>query len=120
MELHERLAPASGPAGPLPPPDSFAEVKDRIHLEIIEELGRQIFGTQIDPVALRARVSAEVRSRLDQEPGLSREDRGRLADDLTADILGHGPLGASLPTERRDGSLPWLHRGQLRQVRARP
>jgi pilus assembly protein CpaF len=92
MELHERLAPTSGPAGPLPPPDSFAEVKDRIHLGIIEELGRQIFGTQIDPVALRARVSTEVRARLDQEPGLSREDRGMLADDLTADILGHGPL----------------------------
>src|SRR6202035_4170024 len=37
-------------------------------------------------------VIAEVRSRLDQEPGLSREDRELLAGDLAADILGHGPL----------------------------
>ena len=38
------------------------------------------------------RVQEELRERLDQEPGISREDRERLVDELTDDILGHGPL----------------------------
>src|SRR6516165_4551776 len=91
MELHERIGteapqPANGKVDP------FAEVKNRIHLGLIEELGRQIFNSAIDPKALRARVSAEIRSRLDEEPGISQEDRAELAAALTDDILGHGPL----------------------------
>ena len=91
MELHERIGteapqPANGKVDP------FAEVKNRIHLGLIDELGRQIFNSAIDPKALRARVSAEIRSRLDEEPGISQEDRAELAAALTDDILGHGPL----------------------------
>src|SRR5436305_15332304 len=91
MELHERIAteavePANGKIDP------FAEVKNRIHLALIDELGRQIFDSAIDPQTLRARVSAEIRSRLDEEPGISQEDRTELAGALTDDILGHGPL----------------------------
>ena len=41
---------------------------------------------------LRAKVTAEVVNRLGKEPGISHEDRERLAGELTADILGHGPL----------------------------
>jgi pilus assembly protein CpaF len=91
MELHERIAteavePANGKVDP------FAEVKNRIHLALIDELGRQIFNSAIDPQTLRARVSAEIRSRLEDEPGISQEDRIELAAALTDDILGHGPL----------------------------
>src|SRR5579871_3333233 len=88
MELHERLGSLDGIATV----DGFADVKNRTHLSIIEDLGRQIFNTEIDRGELTARVSAEVRSRLELEPGLSREDRERLSGELTADILGHGPL----------------------------
>ena len=91
MELHERLS-TSRPVAASFGPDPFAEVKNRIHLGLIDELGRQIFNSAIDPKALRARVSAEIRSRLDEEPGISREDRAELAAALTDDILGHGPL----------------------------
>jgi pilus assembly protein CpaF len=91
MELHERITqPADEIRHPLH--DPFAEVKDRVHLGLIEDLGRQIFNTEIDPKALRERVGAEIASRLNQEPGISREDREKLAAALVDDILGHGPL----------------------------
>jgi pilus assembly protein CpaF len=91
MELHERIPqPADEVKHPLV--DPFAEVKNRIHLGLIDDLGRQIFNTEIDPETLRARVSAEIATRLNQEAGISREDRAQLAVALTDDILGYGPL----------------------------
>jgi pilus assembly protein CpaF len=91
MQLHERLASSTG--GDLQRlRDPFAEVKNRIHLGVIEDLGAQIFTADIDPIALRPKVLEEIRSRLDQESGISREDRERLVEELTDDIMGHGPL----------------------------
>jgi pilus assembly protein CpaF len=98
MELHERIAQHSGPE-----PDllavPFSEVKNRIHLELIEELGRRLFNTEIDQRALRERVQAEVAERLEAEPGISRDDRERLVAELTDDVLGHGPLERLLADE---------------------
>jgi pilus assembly protein CpaF len=92
MELHERISasPADGDAHRLS--DPFAEVKNRIHLSVIEDLGRQLFTTEIDQSELRPRVVEEIRGRLAAEAGISREDRERLIDELIDDILGHGPL----------------------------
>jgi pilus assembly protein CpaF len=91
MELHERIAqPIEEIRDPLD--DPFAEVKNRVHLSLIEDLGRQIFNTAIDPAALRERVRAEIAARLEQEEGIAREDREQLTVALTDDILGHGPL----------------------------
>ncbi len=70
----------------------FSEMKTRIHLTLIEDLGRQLFNTTLDQATLRQRVQEELQDRLAQEPGISREDRQRIAVELTADILGHGPL----------------------------
>ena len=43
MELHERLSgSAAGDVAPVGP-DPFAELKNRIHLSLIEDMGRQIF-----------------------------------------------------------------------------
>jgi pilus assembly protein CpaF len=94
MQLHERLSSAAG-ADPEPQARfevPFAEMKNRIHLELIEDLGRQLFNTEMDPATLRQRVQDELRERLATETGMSREDRDRIAIELTADIVGHGPL----------------------------
>jgi pilus assembly protein CpaF len=91
VELSERLSarhPLAAPDGS----DSFAEVKNRIHFAVIADLGPQLFNADMDPVALRGRVMADIRSQLSQEAGISREDRERLADEIADDILGHGPL----------------------------
>jgi pilus assembly protein CpaF len=91
VELHERISQPAGEAKHARV-DPFAEVKNKIHLDLIEDLGRQIFDAEMDPEALRERVSAEVATRLNQEQGISREDREQLAVALTDDILGYGPL----------------------------
>ena len=91
MELHERLSQGvDNGLGQFSMP--FSELKNRIHFALIEDLGRHLFNTEIDPQTLRGRVREEIRDRLDREAGISREDRDRLVDELTDDILGHGPL----------------------------
>src|SRR2546423_6790507 len=91
MELHERLTSAR-PIVASGGRDPFAEVKNRIHLAVIGDLGPQLFATSIDPFALRERVTAEIQTRLADEPGISPDDRERIAGEIAADILGHGPL----------------------------
>jgi pilus assembly protein CpaF len=91
MELHERLQ-QRGETQPSEVTLPFTELKDRIHHSLIEELGRQLFNSAIDPELVRPRVTNEIRDRLARESGISREDRDRIVEELAADILGHGPL----------------------------
>ena len=91
MDLHERLStarPIAAPAGR----DPFGELKNRIHLAVIGELGPQLFNVNMDPNALRERVTEDIRTHLSREQGISRDDRERLAAEIADDILGHGPL----------------------------
>src|ERR1041385_7360693 len=91
MELHERLS-AARPVSGTPGRDPFSEVKNRIHLAVIGDLGPQLFAATMDPFALRDRVTSEIETRLSNESGISRDDRDRIAKDIADDILGHGPL----------------------------
>jgi pilus assembly protein CpaF len=91
MDLRERLS-AARPATTTRGPDPFAELKNRIHLTVIGELGPQLFNTSMDPNALRDRVTADIKTHLAAETGLSRDDRDGLAAEIADDILGHGPL----------------------------
>jgi pilus assembly protein CpaF len=91
MELHERLS-TSRPVAALSGPDPFADVKNRIHLTVIGELGPQLFNATMDPMALRERVINDIRTHLTAEAGISRDDRERLAAEISDDILGHGPI----------------------------
>jgi pilus assembly protein CpaF len=90
MELSERLSSQGPEVDPFAEP--FSELKNRVHMALIEALGRQLFSAEIDPQTLRSRIANELRERLGREPGVSREDREQLARELTDDILGHGPL----------------------------
>jgi pilus assembly protein CpaF len=91
MELHERLS-TSTPVTTISGPDPFAEVKNRIHLSVIGELGPQLFNASMDPMALRERVVTDIRVHLGSENGISRDDRERLVSEISDDILGHGPI----------------------------
>jgi pilus assembly protein CpaF len=91
MDLQERLAGVR-PADESRAGDPFAELKNRIHLAVIGDLGPQLFNTEMNPVALRARVVADIQAQLDLETGLARTDRERLVGEIADDILGHGPL----------------------------
>jgi pilus assembly protein CpaF len=90
MELHERLS-TSRPV-PHSGPDPFAEVKNRLHLAVIGELGPQLFNSTMDPLSLRDRVVTDIRTHLTAEPGISKDDRERLVAEISDDILGHGPI----------------------------
>jgi pilus assembly protein CpaF len=98
MELHERLSTAP-PVSATLGHDPFSELKNQIHLAVIGDLGPQLFNVNMDPNALRDRVTSDIRGRLEQEPRLSRDDRERLTAEIADDILGHGPLERLLADE---------------------
>jgi pilus assembly protein CpaF len=89
MELHERI---SNQRGPIRDQEPFAELKNKVHMSVISELGPQLFNISVDPNELRDRVTADVRRLLNDEPGIAREDRERLTSEILDDILGYGPL----------------------------
>jgi pilus assembly protein CpaF len=91
MELHERLTTARQ-ASPPGRDDPFAEIKNRVHMAVIGDLGTQLFNVSMDPIALRDRVIVDIRRHLADEQGISRDDRERLASAIADDALGHGPL----------------------------
>jgi pilus assembly protein CpaF len=95
MELHERIA-ASPVAAAVAASngngsDPFAELKNRIHLALVSELGPRLFEVE-DGGAVRSRVESEIRDQLAQETGLSHDDRERLGAEIADDIFGYGPL----------------------------
>jgi pilus assembly protein CpaF len=94
MELHERIA--ASPAAAVVASsgngsDPFADLKNRIHLALVSELGPRLFEVE-DGGAVRSRVESEIGDQLAQERGLSRDDRQRLAAEIADDIFGYGPL----------------------------
>ena len=91
MELHERLL-TSKPTASAANREPFGDLKTAVHLKVIGELGPQLFNVTLDPGALRERVTADIRRHLAEEVGLSRDDRDRLAHEISDDILGYGPL----------------------------
>ena len=96
MELRERIASVTRGPGDR---DAFADVRNRVHTSLIEELGPQLSSDGLDPALLRPRVVAAIRSRLNTEPGLSASDRERLIEEITDDTLGAGPLERLLGDE---------------------
>ena len=92
MDLNERLATTRSAQTARPGPDPFADLKNKIHFDVIGALGGQLFNVAVEPGDLRERVTQELRVHLAQEAGVSQHDRERLTAELADDILGHGPL----------------------------
>jgi pilus assembly protein CpaF len=94
VDLHERLS-YSGAQAPTRSDangrDPFAQIKNRIHLSLVSELGPQLVDVD-DSGEVRDRVSAEIMAELLQEAGLSRSDRDRIASEIADDIFGYGPI----------------------------
>jgi pilus assembly protein CpaF len=91
MDLRDRIAQAQG-GETAQARDALADVRDRIHAALIEELGPQLAGVDVGDGPLRERVRGDVRARVAGEPGLALADRTRLVDEIVDDVLGHGPL----------------------------
>jgi pilus assembly protein CpaF len=95
MELRERLQ-GGRPDGETRSSDAFAELKDRIHLAVISELGPQLYNATVQDEDLHRIVTADIRTRLSQERGLALADRDRLIQEIADDTLGHGPIESLL------------------------
>jgi pilus assembly protein CpaF len=91
MELAERLADGRGEATQRTL-DAFAELKDRVHLAVISDLGPRLYNADVDDAALRELVLSDIRSRLAQEQGMALAERDRLTREIADDTLGHGPI----------------------------
>src|SRR5919198_4423180 len=98
MELHERISPTRHRGGG-DGRDPFSELKNRIHLALISDLGPQLFAMGADGSTIRTRVENEIKEHLTQEPGLSREERERIEEEIADDVLGYGPLERLLSDE---------------------
>jgi pilus assembly protein CpaF len=98
MELHERLTTLR-PTAPTTGRDPFSDVKNRVHMAVISELGPQLFNVNMDPVGLRGEVLTLLGEHLSRESGISVADRERLVAEIADDILGHGPLERLLADE---------------------
>jgi pilus assembly protein CpaF len=101
MELHERIRAAQSAEAEHTDRqvDPFAELKTRLHLAIISELGPQLYNSGGDTKLLHDRVVTSLEQRLAGESGLSREDRTRLHGEIQADILAYGPIEPLLTDE---------------------
>ena len=92
MDLRQRLANSAASDASDDAKDAFSELKDRIHLDLISDVGPQLYNSEMDEAALHRFVVADIRTRLAQERGLSLADRDRLAEEIASDTLGHGPI----------------------------
>jgi pilus assembly protein CpaF len=86
MELHERIGSNGRPSV-----DPFVEVKNRIQLALVDELGGQLFDVE-DSNDAHEVVTNEIRMKLQEEHQLSREDRERLVREIADDVFGYGPI----------------------------
>src|SRR5215813_9019716 len=82
--------------------DPFAEMKTRVHHDVITRLGPRLFTSTTDDATAeltdRVRESVEEAIALDKTP-LTRQERARIALEITDDILGYGPLEPFLRDE---------------------
>lgn len=77
--------------------DRFQDLKEHVHAELLQELGPQLYDSDLTPEALAGKVSvvlADVLAATNRP--LTRADRERITLDISDDILGHGPIEAFL------------------------
>ena len=73
--------------------DPFAEVKGRVHQALIESLGPRLYDPHLPEAELAAQVRQTLQETIDAEQTpLSHADRTRIAQEVSDEILGHGPL----------------------------
>jgi pilus assembly protein CpaF len=96
MRLGDRVRLAGGesgsePAAPVRPVDPVARIRERAHEALFERLGAR--GESMDPAELRSVATTELTRILDLESvPLTQSERNALVEQISADILGYGPL----------------------------
>lgn len=86
-------AGSPGAAGGPRRTDPMAEVKERVHRELMNDLGPRLY----DPHLKEAELASQVRQTLQEvisteQTPLSHADRARISQEISDEILGHGPI----------------------------
>jgi pilus assembly protein CpaF len=73
--------------------DAYVGVKERVHAQLVSTLGPQLY----DPHLAEQTLAAQVRQTLqdvmaEEQTPLSHSDRTRIVQEISDDVLGHGPL----------------------------
>jgi pilus assembly protein CpaF len=72
---------------------AFATVKESVHQALIDQLGPQLYDPHLHQSDLEQKVRLTLQSVLEAEnTPLSSSDRTRIAQEVSDEILGHGPL----------------------------
>ena len=73
--------------------DPFAHVKQVVHQQLLETLGPKLYDARMTQTDLEAKVRAALQEVLAQEETpLTVADRTRIAQEVSDDILGYGPI----------------------------
>ncbi len=73
--------------------DPFSSVKGRVHQALIDNLGPRLYDPHLPEAELAAQVRGTLQETIDAEQTpLSHADRTRIAQEVSDEILGHGPL----------------------------
>ncbi|MGG5258040.1 CpaF family protein [Phycicoccus avicenniae] len=97
-----QATPSAGGSSPAPRPghvakrrvvDPFSEVKGRVHQALIDSLGPRLYDPHLPEAELAQQVRTTLQETIDAEQTpLSHADRTRIAQEVSDEILGHGPL----------------------------
>jgi pilus assembly protein CpaF len=88
------VTPSQGQPAPAEPSagDPYAELKSAIHHAVIAKLGPELFKRQsAEDLSERVLHAVSEQLALDRTP-LTREERRRIQQEITDDVLGYGPL----------------------------
>ncbi len=90
----EPVVPARGVADATPGRmDPLMEVKERVHQGLIDSLGPRLYDPHLKESELASQVRQTLQEVIDAEQKpLSLSDRTRIAQEVSDEILGHGPL----------------------------
>ncbi|MGA8044991.1 MAG: CpaF family protein [Dermatophilaceae bacterium] len=73
--------------------DPFSDLKGRVHENLIDRLGPRLYDPHLPESELAAQVRGTLQEVMDgEETPLSVADRTRIAQEVSDEILGHGPL----------------------------
>ena len=114
LQVPAQAPPPSPAASPAPPPasepenaraaaatsrakDRLAEVKDKVHRELLAQLGPELYEAGMEQSELDTRVRAVLSDVMRRtETPLSGNDRAAITQQISDDILGYGPIEAYL------------------------
>ena len=101
MSLYRRLQDAQGTPGVAAGRNPLLdELRQKIHHQLIDELGAVLYDKRLSEDDLRSRVADSLQAALARETTpISGADRMQLLEDVSDDILGYGPIDKHLHDE---------------------